>query len=96
MKKNESRRDKSDDSINNNDSPLSLTQYSSEAARLIKSFTNNILFVLIILFVIATMTIFDLSMDLGFINILSDETIDAIIKIIHKKYQRPTGIITTG
>jgi len=79
MKKNESRRDKSDDSINNNDSPLSLTQYSSEAARLIKSFTNNILFVLIILFVIATMTIFDLSMDLGFINILSDETIDAII-----------------
>jgi hypothetical protein len=78
MNKNESR-DKTDDSINNNDSPLSLTQYSSEAARLIKSFTNNILFVLIILFVIATMTIFDLSMDLGFINILSDETIDAII-----------------
>lgn len=78
MKKNESR-DKTDDSINNNDSPLSLTQYSSEAARLIKSFTNNIVFVLIILFVIATMTIFDLSMDLGFINILSDETIDAII-----------------
>ena len=79
MKKNESRRDKTDDIINNNDSPLSLTQYSSEAARLIKSFTNNIVFVLIILFVIATMTIFDLSMDLGFINILSDETIDAII-----------------
>ena len=78
MNKNESS-DKTDDSINNNDSPLSLTQYSSEAARLIKSFTNNILFVLIILFVIATMTIFDLSMDLGFINILSDETIDAII-----------------
>ena len=79
MKKNESRRDKTDDSINNNDSPLLLTHYSSEAARLIKSFTNNIVFVLIILFVIATMTIFDLSMDLGFINILSDETIDAII-----------------
>ena len=78
MNKNESS-DKTDDSINNNDSPLSLTQYSSEAARLIKSFTNNILFVLIILFVIATMTIFDLSMDLGFIKILSDETIDAII-----------------
>ena len=70
---------KLDDSINNNDSPLLLTHYSSEAARLIKSFTNNIVFVLIILFVIATMTIFDLSMDLGFINILSDETIDAII-----------------
>lgn len=79
MKKNGSRRDKTDDSINNNDSPLLLTHYSSEAARLIKSFTNNIVFVLIILFVIATMTIFDLSMDLGFINILSDETIDAII-----------------
>ena len=79
MKKNESRRDKTDDIINNNDSPLLLTHYSSEAARLIKSFTNNIVFVLIILFVIATMTIFDLSMDLGFINILSDETIDAII-----------------
>ena len=79
MKKDESRRDKTDDSINNNDSPLLLTHYSSEAARLIKSFTNNIVFVLIILFVIATMTIFDLSMDLGFINILSDETIDAII-----------------
>lgn len=79
MKKNESRRDKTDESINNNDSPLLLTHYSSEAARLIKSFTNNIVFVLIILFVIATMTIFDLSMDLGFINILSDETIDAII-----------------
>jgi hypothetical protein len=78
MKKNESR-DKNDDSINNNDSPLLLTHYSSEAARLIKSFTNNVVFVLIILFVIATMTIFDLSMDLGFINILSDETIDAII-----------------
>ena len=78
MKKNESR-DKNDDNINNNDSPLLLTHYSSEAARLIKSFTNNIVFVLIILFVIATMTIFDLSMDLGFINILSDETIDAII-----------------
>lgn len=79
MKKIESRRDKNDDNINNNDSPLLLTHYSSEAARLIKSFTNNIVFVLIILFVIATMTIFDLSMDLGFINILSDETIDAII-----------------
>ena len=79
MKKIESRRDKNDDNINNNDSPLLLTHYSSEAARLIKSFTNNIAFVLIILFVIATMTIFDLSMDLGFINILSDETIDAII-----------------
>ena len=53
----------SNDSINNNDSPLLLTHYSS-GRRLIKSFTNNIVFVLMILFVIATMTIFDLSMDL--------------------------------
>ena len=78
MKKNESRRDKSDDNINNH-SPLLLTQYSSKAAQLIKSFTKNILFLILILFVITGMTIFDLSMDLGFTNILSDETIDAII-----------------
>jgi hypothetical protein len=78
MKKNESRRDRRDDNINN-DSPLLLTQYSSKAAQLIKSFTKNILFLILILFVITGMTIFDLSMDLGFTNILSDETIDAII-----------------
>lgn len=78
MKKNESRRDRTDDNINN-DSPLLLTQYSSKAAQLIKSFTKNILFLILILFVITGMTIFDLSMDLGFTNILSDETIDAII-----------------
>jgi hypothetical protein len=78
MKKNESIRDRRDDNINN-DSPLLLTQYSSKAAQLIKSFTKNILFLILILFVITGMTIFDLSMDLGFTNILSDETIDAII-----------------
>lgn len=78
MKKNESRRDRRDDNINN-DSPLLLTQYSSKAAKLIQSFTKNILFLILILFVITGMTIFDLSMDLGFTNILSDETIDAII-----------------
>ena len=78
MKKNESRKHNLDDSINN-DSPLLLTHYSSEAAQLIKSFTNNILLVLIILFVITGMTILDLAMDLGFTKILSDETIDAII-----------------
>ena len=78
MKKNESTRDKIDDNINNN-SALLLTQYSSKASQLIKSFTKNILFLILILFVITAMTILDLSMDLGFINILSDETIDAII-----------------
>jgi hypothetical protein len=78
MKKKESRKHKLDDNIND-DSPLLLTHYSSEAAQLIKSFTNNILLVLIILFVITGMTILDLAMDLGFSKILSDETIDAII-----------------
>lgn len=78
MKKNESRRDRTDDNINN-DSPLLLTQYSSKAAQLIKSFTKNILFFILILFVITGMTILDLSMNLGFTNIVSDETIDAII-----------------
>lgn len=78
MKKNESTRDKIDNNINNN-SALLLTQYSSKASQLIKSFTKNILFLILILFVITGMTILDLSMDLGFINVLSDETIDAII-----------------
>jgi hypothetical protein len=78
MKKKESRKHKLVDNIHN-DSPLLLTHYSSEAAQLIKSFTNNILLVLIILFVITGMTILDLAMDLGFSKILSDETIDAII-----------------
>jgi hypothetical protein len=78
MKKNELTRDNSDDNINNN-SALLLTQYSSKASQLIKSFTKNILFLILILLVITGMTILDLSMDLVFINILSDETIDAII-----------------
>ena len=78
MKKKESRKHKLDDNINN-DSPLLLTHYSSEAAQLIKSFANNIFLVLIILLVITGTTILDLAMDLGFSRILSDETIDAII-----------------
>ena len=78
MKKNESTRDKIDDNLDNH-SALLLTQYSSKASQLIKSFTKNILFLILILFVITGMTILDLSMDLGFINVLSDETIDAII-----------------
>jgi len=72
------RKGRFDESINV-DSPIVLTQYSSEASQLIKSFTKNIPFVVIILILIAAMTIFDLVMDLGFTNILSDETIDAMI-----------------
>jgi len=56
-----------------------LTQYSSEASQLIKSFTKNIPFVVIILILIVSMTTLDLVMDLGLIRILSDETIDAMI-----------------
>jgi hypothetical protein len=65
-----------DDSINV-DSTVLLTQYSTEASQLIKSFTKKIPFVVIILSVIAAMTTFDLLMDLGFTRFLSDETIDA-------------------
>ena len=56
-----------------------ITQYSSEASKLIKSFTKNIPFVLVFLILIGSMTTFDLLMDLGFIRILSDEIIDAMI-----------------
>jgi hypothetical protein len=79
--KNQPRIGKIDDKITS-DSPLLLTKYSFEASRLIKSFTKNILFVILILFVIATMTIFDLFRDLGFVNILSDETIDSMIIVV--------------
>ena len=78
MNKNESKRDKIDDNIDNH-SALLLTQYSSKASQLIKSFTKKIHFLILILFVITGMTILDLSMDLGFLNVLSDETIDSII-----------------
>ena len=37
---------------------------------------------MLILFVITGMTILDLYMDLGFINVLSDETIDSIIIVV--------------
>ena len=75
------RKGRIDDDINA-DSPILLTQYSSEASQLIKSFTKNIPFVVIILILIAAMTIFDLAMDLGFKNILSDKTIDAMIIVV--------------
>ena len=78
MNKNESIKGKIDDNIDNH-STLLLTQYSSKASQLIKSFTKNIHFLILILFVITGMTILDLSMDLGFINVLADETIDSII-----------------
>ena len=81
MRDSKPKKDKIDDN-RNADSHLLLTQYSSEASQLIKSFTKNIPFVIVILVLIASMTIFDLVMDLGFINILSDETIDAMIIIV--------------
>ena len=62
------------------DSPILLTQYSSEASQLIKSFTKNILFVVIILTIITAMTTFDLIKELGFFtNVLADNTIDVMI-----------------
>ena len=72
------RRCKIDDSTNA-DSNVLLTQYSSEASQLIKSFTKKIPFVVIILIVIAAMTTFDLVKESRFTNILPDETIDAMI-----------------
>lgn len=70
---------KIDDSTYSNS--ILLTQYSYEASQLIKSFKKNISFVVLILILIASMTIFDLLIDLGFTNILSvsDETIDSMI-----------------
>ncbi|HEX2408780.1 MAG TPA: hypothetical protein VHJ38_16380 [Nitrososphaeraceae archaeon] len=73
------RKGRIDDNLDYADSSILLTQYSSEASQLIKSFTKYIPFVVMILILIAAMTIFDLAMDLGFKNILSDETIDAMI-----------------
>ena len=67
-----------DDTINV-DSSILLTQYSSEASQLIKSFTKYIPFVVMILILIAAMTKLDLVKELGFINMLADQTIDAMI-----------------
>src|SRR5688572_210434 len=71
--------DKFGNDVKLNVDSLALTQYSSEASQLIKSFTKNIPIVVLILILIASMTTFDLIMDLGFTRILSDETIDAMI-----------------
>ena len=77
MTNNESGNDKIDVSLNADS--VVLTQYSSEASQLIKSFTKNIPFIVLILILIISMTSFDLIMDLGFTRILSDETIDVMI-----------------
>ena len=61
------------------DSPLLLTQYSSEASQLIKSFTKYIPFVVITLIVIALITTFDLVREVKLITLLSDKTMDAMI-----------------
>lgn len=61
-------------------SPILLTQYSSEASQLIKSFTKYMPIVVIILTLIIAMTIFDLVKELGFFtNVLIDKKIDAMI-----------------
>lgn len=77
MESNELGNDKTD--INIDADSVVLTQYSSEAAQLIKSFTKIVPFIVIFLISLASVTTFDLVMDLGFARILSDEMIDAII-----------------
>ena len=65
------------------DSPILLTQYSSEASQLIKSFTKYISFVVIILILIASIITFDLIRLSGFFtNVLIDTIIDTIIVAI--------------
>ena len=81
MKNDSLKKGKIDDSININHPALPI-QYSFEASQLIKSFTKNLPFVVLILILIATMTIFDLVINLGFINILSDEILDTMIIVV--------------
>jgi hypothetical protein len=63
------------------DSPILLTQYSSEASQLIKSFLKYMPFVVIILILIASITTFDLVVRPSgfFTNVLTDKTIDTMI-----------------
>ncbi len=71
-----------DDDNNNNfidNSLLLLSKYSLEASQLIKSFTKKIPFVITILIVVASMTIFDLIKEFGFVQFLPDKTIDTMI-----------------
>ena len=68
---------KDDNSID--DSLILLSKYSQEASQLIKLFTKKIPFVLTILIIITSMTIFDLVKEFGFFMFLPDQTIDAMI-----------------
>jgi len=68
---------KDDNSID--DSLILLSKYSQEASQLIKLFTKKIQFVLTILIIITSMTIFDLVKEFGFFMFLPDQTIDAMI-----------------
>ena len=63
------------------DSPILLTQYSSEASQLIKSFLKYMPFVVIILILMASITTFDLVFRPSgfFTNVLTDKTIDTMI-----------------
>jgi hypothetical protein len=63
------------------DSPILLTQYSSEASQLIKSFLKYMPFVVIILILIASITTFDLVVRPSgfFTNVLTDKTFDTMI-----------------
>lgn len=70
------------DTKTNSDSFLLLTQYSYEASKLIKSFTKNFIFIILILSVIAVLTIIDLLKDLALFNILSDTITDVIIIVV--------------
>ena len=60
---------KDDNSID--DSLILLSKYSQEASQLIKLFTKKIPFVLTILIIITSMTIFDLVKEFGFIIFLN-------------------------
>ncbi len=66
------------------DSPILLTQYSSEASQLIKSFTKYMPFVVIILILITSITTFDLVVRQSgfFTNVLTDKTIDTMITAV--------------
>ncbi|HET7642629.1 MAG TPA: hypothetical protein VFK40_03900 [Nitrososphaeraceae archaeon] len=68
---------KDDNSID--DSLILLSKYSQEASQSIKSFTKKIPFILTILIIITSMTIFDLVKEYGFVMFLPDQTIDALI-----------------
>jgi hypothetical protein len=61
------------------DSLILLSKYSQEVSQSIKSFTKKIPFILTILIIITSMTIFDLVKEYEFVMFLPDQTIDALI-----------------